>query len=631
PAGGAAWGGRVLREDGAADTADDGWRAVAAGADDPALPAGIEPLRAAVDGPPALRRRLAQIGVVADAQTAQARHGDLRAGQRLVTRAGGLWRWDGLVRAAADGGGQAVRLEQRNRLAAVQAAATTARGELTEVTETAARAGASLAAAEQTERAARDHLRTTETARDAARSRRIEIEARLTSVRTKLLALDESAARIAAERAEIAEALTGANDEIATLANVEDLRGDAGRLRAQLADFRSDLLDARAAHDRLTREAENRRARLAAIGRDLDNWRDRLSQAGARVEELRTRQAAETAEIARLDARPAEIAEQRRQLADARAAAETARKDSAERLAAAETAADEIDRQSKTAARGLAEARETMVRAEGGLDHANQAVFQLKERIAERLSCAPSEILAQAEIDPAVDFPEEADLVTRLERLTRERENIGPVNLRAEQEIEELQEQIAGMEHERDDLTAAIARLRGAIGALNREGRQRLTAAFDAVNGHFQDLFRKLFGGGEARLALTEEDDPFEAGLEIFASPPGKKMQTMSLLSGGEQALTALALVFAAFLTNPAPICVLDEVDAPLDDSNVARFCGLLGEIAATTGTRFLVITHHRMTMARMDRLFGVTMAERGVSQLVSVDLRGAEQLRETG
>ncbi|MEC9165614.1 MAG: chromosome partitioning protein ParA, partial [Pseudomonadota bacterium] len=338
----------------------------------------------------------------------------------------------------------------------------------------------------------------------------------------------------------------------------------------------------------MTREAESRRTRLAAIDRDQDNWRDRLAQAGARVEELRTRQAAEIAEIARLAARPAEIAEQRRQLAEAQEAAETARKASAERLAAAETAAGETDRQSKTAARGLAEARETMVRAEGELDHANQAVFQLKERIAERLSCAPSEILAQAEIDPESDFPEETALAERLERLTRERENIGPVNLRADQEIEELQEQIAGMEHERDDLTAAIARLRGAIGALNREGRQRLTAAFDAVNGHFQDLFRKLFGGGEARLALTEEDDPFEAGLEIFASPPGKKMQTMSLLSGGEQALTALALVFAAFLTNPAPICVLDEVDAPLDDSNVARFCSLLSDIAATTGTRFL-------------------------------------------
>jgi len=239
--------------------------------------------------------------------------------------------------------------------------------------------------------------------------------------------------------------------------------------------------------------------------------------------------------------------------------------------------------------------------------------------------------LSQAGIDPDEDFAAESDLAQRVERLLRERDNIGPVNLRAEQEIEELSGQLTTLEQERDDLIAAIAKLRSAITALNREGRQRLVVAFEAVNEHFQKLFSKLFGGGDAHLSLTEEDDPLDAGLEIFASPPGKKMQVMSLLSGGEQALTAIALVFAAFLTNPAPICVLDEVDAPLDDTNVDRFCSLLSEIAKLTGTRFLIITHHRMTMARMDRLFGVTMAERGVSQLVSVDLRGAEQLRDAG
>ena len=208
---------------------------------------------------------------------------------------------------------------------------------------------------------------------------------------------------------------------------------------------------------------------------------------------------------------------------------------------------------------------------------------------------------------------------------------MGPVNLRAETELDELTEQIEGMERERDDLVGAIQRLRSAIAALNKEGRERLLAAFNLVNGHFQTLFRRLFGGGEAHLKLTEADDPLEAGLEILASPPGKKMQHLSLLSGGEQALTAAALVFAVFLTNPSPICVLDEVDAPLDDTNVDRFCSLLQDIVKETGTRFLVITHHRMTMARMDRLFGVTMAERGVSQLVSVDLARAERLRDAG
>jgi chromosome segregation protein len=209
---------------------------------------------------------------------------------------------------------------------------------------------------------------------------------------------------------------------------------------------------------------------------------------------------------------------------------------------------------------------------------------------------------------------------------------MGPVNLVAESEAQEIEERLAGLTHEREDLTAAIARLRQGIGALNREGRERLLAAFAQVNEHFTQLFVRLFGGGRAHLTLdtAEGDDPLEAGLEIMASPPGKRLQNMSLLSGGEQALTALALIFAVFLTNPAPICVLDEVDAPLDDANVDRFCQLVDEIAASAETRFLVITHHRLTMARMDRLFGVTMAERGVSQLVSVDLQAAERLRQT-
>ena len=225
--------------------------------------------------------------------------------------------------------------------------------------------------------------------------------------------------------------------------------------------------------------------------------------------------------------------------------------------------------------------------------------------------------------------PSRDEAESQLQRLTRERDNIGPVNLRAEQEEAELQERIDGMQSERQDLTEAIARLRSGIASLNKEGRERLLAAFEQVNGHFTDLFTRLFGGGEAQLSLTQTDDPLEAGLEIYASPPGKKLQVMSLLSGGEQALTALALLFAVFLVNPAPICVLDEVDAPLDDANVDRFCTLVEELSKSGKTRFLVITHHRMTMARMDRLFGVTMSERGVSQLVSVDLQAAEEMRE--
>ncbi|HEY5210714.1 MAG TPA: chromosome partitioning protein ParA, partial [Stellaceae bacterium] len=265
------------------------------------------------------------------------------------------------------------------------------------------------------------------------------------------------------------------------------------------------------------------------------------------------------------------------------------------------------------------------------------------------LECEPAAILDAANIEPGEELPELADAETRLDRLTRERDNMGPVNLVAESEAAEIEARHGGLAHERDDLTAAIARLRHGISALNREGRERMLAAFAQVNEHFGRLFERLFGGGRAFLRLDRatpeaaaEDgaeaaggeaatvDPLDAGLEILCSPPGKKLQAISLLSGGEQALTALALIFAAFLTNPAPICVLDEVDAPLDDANVDRFCSLVSEIADQAETRFLIITHHRLTMARMDRLYGVTMSEQGVSQLVSVDLQHAEELRQT-
>jgi chromosome segregation protein len=222
-----------------------------------------------------------------------------------------------------------------------------------------------------------------------------------------------------------------------------------------------------------------------------------------------------------------------------------------------------------------------------------------------------------------------AELEARLAKAIAARERLGPVNLRAEQDLEEARNAHDHLVAEREDLTEAIARLRTAVRSLNQEGRGRLLAAFERVDAHFRKLFEALFDGGEARLELVESDDPLEAGLEVIARPPGKKPQTLSLLSGGEQALTALALVFGVFLTNPAPVCVLDEVDAPLDDSNVERFCALLAEMTRTTTTRFLVITHNPITMAHMDRLLGVTMSERGVSQLVSVDLQAAERLAE--
>jgi chromosome segregation protein len=272
------------------------------------------------------------------------------------------------------------------------------------------------------------------------------------------------------------------------------------------------------------------------------------------------------------------------------------------------------------------ESREKRAGAEARSEAALEAVGLAAERIGEELQTEPQNLLEQLEVDP-LKMPPSEQVEAEVARLRRQREALGAVNLRAEEDSQEVREEFDMLTKEKTDLEEAIKTLRGGIASLNKEGRERLLAAFDEVNRNFGTLFSHLFGGGEANLVLVESDDPLDAGLEILCQPPGKKLSTLSLLSGGEQTLTAMALIFAVFLANPAPICVLDEVDAPLDDANVTRFCDLLDEMTRRTDTRFLIITHHAVTMARMDRLFGVTMAEQGVSQLVSVDLKKAEQL----
>ncbi len=298
-------------------------------------------------------------------------------------------------------------------------------------------------------------------------------------------------------------------------------------------------------------------------------------------------------------------------------------------LAEGETALAAADKAARAALEAVGEARTDAARAEERRDSAARRLSDIEHEIRELLDVEPAAAAEVAELKPEEALPEIAEVEGKLERIRRERERLGSVNLLAEQELTEVEGQHTKLIAERDDLVEAIRRLRQGISSLNGEARERLLASFATVNTNFQKLFSQLFGGGTAELQLIESDDPLEAGLEILAKPPGKKPATLSLLSGGEQALTAMALIFAVFLTNPAPICVLDEVDAPLDDYNVERFCDLLDEMTRSTDTRFVIITHNPITMARMNRLFGVTMAERGVSQLVSVDLEGAVKLRE--
>ncbi len=362
------------------------------------------------------------------------------------------------------------------------------------------------------------------------------------------------------------------------------------------------------------------------------SWDARRERAQVQIEEIAERRASAEEERERLADAPVEFARRRRALADEFAAAEAARKEAADALAAAETALADADRAARVRRwrRWGRRASPAPPRRRGSRRPRPGAPSSCR-RLRPTSTSSPTALRrwpAPRRAQPCRRSPTSS---SKLDSLRQERERLGAVNLRADEELAEVEGARDKLIAERDDLTEAIRKLRGAIGSLNQEGRERLLAAFDVVNGHFQSLFSTLFEGGEAELLLVESDDPLQAGLELLAKPPGKKPQTLTLLSGGEQALTAMSLIFAVFLTNPSPICVLDEVDAPLDDYNVERFCDLLEEMRKRSDTRFVTITHNPITMARMDRLFGVTMAERGVSQIVSVELAEAERMLEAG
>jgi len=621
--------GAALGEDLSAPVEVDGapaWKGLPPLSDAPSLPAGAEPLSRFVTAPAALARRLAQVGVLPDGADGDALRLALKVGQRLVSADGGLWRWDGFTVPPGAPSAAAARLRQRNRLRELEAQIEDAELGVEEAEMKADEAGQTVERQAAAERLAREDVKRAEVEVAKLREVHAKLAQRAAAAQSRLTALADQEAAARADLDEAAEAEEAARAAVAAFPESDDGRDRVASLRADLAEKRTHLVEARSFLDRLLREAGDRRRRLEAIAVEEISWRERQNGAARHQEELTERREAALEEMERLAALPLEIEERRYQLLDEIAAADEARRLAAETLAQGEQFLATADRALREAEQALAATREERIRREAAIAAAAQSARTLAERIAEKLSLTPEALMEQ---EGAVETQGLDEMERRLERLTRERESMGPVNLRAEAEAEELEQQITGLTSERDDLIAAIAKLRQGIAEINREGRERLLASFEAVDQHFRRLFTSLFGGGRAHLTLTESADPLQAGLEIMASPPGKRLQILSLLSGGEQALTALALLFAVFMTNPAPICVLDEVDAPLDDANVDRFCTLVADIAKTVKTRFLVVTHHRMTMARMDRLFGVTMTERGVSTLVSVDLQTAEGLRE--
>ena len=432
--------------------------------------------------------------------------------------------------------------------------------------------------------------------------------------------------RMQAEAEDAQSRRAEAEEALSELDDIDAARGALETIRTRVEAARVAMLSRRAAQEEIRREGAARRTRSQEVARDIQSWTARKTNAAERIADLERRADDAQDELSEANAAPEEILARREELSEAIAEAEERRTAAVEALLSAESALRAAQETERTTERAAGESREARARAEARVDAAGEAVTLAANRIADELDATPQGLLNQLGI-AADDIPDSTTLETEIARLRRARDALGAVNLRAEEDARQVEEEHGTLVTEKADLEAAVAKLRGGIAALNREGRERLLAAFDQVHANFATLFTHLFNGGEARLVLVESDDPLEAGLEILCQPPGKKLASLSLLSGGEQTLTALALIFGVFLANPAPICVLDEVDAPLDDANVVRFCELLDEMTRRTETRFLIITHNALTMARMDRLFGVTMAEQGVSQLVSVNLKDAESL----
>jgi chromosome segregation protein len=598
------------------------------GTDDPPLPENAAPLAAHVQAPAALARRLAQIGVVSKSE-GKALQGLLRPGQRLVSTEGDLWRWDGFTLAAEVLTPAARRLAEKNRLDDLIREVEIARNAADELKAAADRLEADLQVKAQAEDKARQNHREALRELETTREKVATAERRKAQVATRLSAREEAGQRLTTSRDEARVHHAKAQEALAGLVAAGELSTQLEAARAAAAQDRAAAAEARSEVHALVHAAQMRESRRRAIAEERGSWQTRRERALLQIGELESRLEQAAAEEAKLADAPNEFLRTRRSLLAQIETAEETRRKATDARASAEQRLAEADRLARAAHDNMSATREEKARSEARLEAARERFAEITRHIATELQCEPDELAATAEIERGAALPQSASVEAKLETLKQERERLGSVNLRAEEELAEIESSRTKLIAERDDLTEAIRRLRQAIHNLNKEGRERLIVAFDAVNAHFKDLFTSLFGGGTAELRLVESEDPLEAGLEVMAQAPGKKLQAMTLLSGGEQALTALSLIFAIFLTNPAPICALDEVDAPLDDANVERFCNLLDEMRKRTDTRFITITHNPITMARMDRLFGITMAERGVSQIVSVELAEAERFLE--
>jgi chromosome segregation protein len=565
-------------------------------------------------------RRLRQVGV---AETDQGQQ--LAVGQRLVTRDGRMRRWDGFVAEGA-GAAAAERLIRANRLSdlarhlpQLEAAVAESEAKRKAALDRLERVRQDADTARSTALLAEREMREAERASDSAAAAIERLEAQRSALEQRLADLAPLAKASAAAVAAAEAALGGLADPAELEAEVQRARDAAGEAGKAVAEKRAEAATR-------ARETSAARERHSTAGREQAEWHRRQSDAEQRLQQARERLNQQKEEHSSLETEPAALDEQVAALEQESAGSEAVVAQAAAAEREAEAALAEASGATSAASESSASARERRAAAQARSEAQESRRAEYARICLERFECVPQRLPEKMAFDPAEVVDPEAESAM-LEKLTADRDRIGPVNLVAEQELAEIEGERLRGAAEADELTQAIHRLRGSIGSLNREGRVRLLEAFERVNQHFRSLFTTLFEGGQAHLELVESDDPLEAGLEIMAQPPGKRLQSLTLLSGGEQALTAIALIFALFLTNPAPICVLDEVDAPLDDANVERFCDLLDRMTQETDTRYLIVTHNAVTMSRMHRLYGVTMIEKGVSRLVSVDLGGAETL----
>lgn len=603
------------------------WAGVPSAMSLPALPSGVEPLSDHVQAPPALAVRLTQVGLIDATQLGSAVEA-LKPGQRLVTRQGHMRRWDGFEVQATMASAVAARLEQGARLDVLQLERTAAgkrQAEAGEAFESARKNRDQLQARLRVMQADLvEHERKNREAQVALAQHQADVVSRQSKRRSQ----EGHLQRLQTELCELTSLCTQLHQACQAQVERVDQGGDLQGITDELQAARTQADTARKVLQDLQLQAQARNSRVQALQTELAYVRERNEMAVQRIKILDVRANELAEQMVQIKNAPDEFASRQERLQIDLAEAEQHQQGAVDALSGLEAELREAQQTARGAEADYNRCREARAASEARHAAALERRQEIQARIVETIQCSPDELALRLKSLDVKNPLSEPDIERKITRLQAERERLGDVNMRADTEAERQAKTLADMAEEHADLNAAIDRLHEAIESLNKDGRKRLLQAFETVNRHFSNLFEVFFGGGEAALQLTQSEDPLKAGLDIQVRPPGKKSGALSLLSGGEQALTAMALIFAVFLSHPAPVCVLDEVDAPLDDVNVERFCELLDEMCRRTDTRFIIITHNPMTMSRMDRLFGVTMAEPGVSQVVSIELSETEKIR---